>query len=356
MPSLTLLSVSVVPLILLLAPRWIEPYSLLDYEVLNVRPGDRGRTTAWFNMGWWENTDIFPDAAEALAQKMLDLAYEGGYVGGGSVLDIGHGAGESLALHLSQPSPPRHLHALTSLSSDTSASRKLIEALYPVADRETEVGFFTFSARFRPGKDVGHPLDRMRGYLGENGAAKDRSSSFVEDEWDSEEQDQLVEEDESEGIAPDEKGGIDAPPPYDLIYILDSVYHYPPSLPEFLSTTQPVLSPSGLVVFTDIVPPPSLPRWNAFIISYILNVPFTNLFNRPDLQGYKAQLEGEGWEDVVVQDWSEGVWPGFITDLKSRGGFWYLVGRVVEGAQKEGWKFVGVRVKRGKSCETMHDD
>ncbi|WWD16792.1 hypothetical protein CI109_101224 [Kwoniella shandongensis] len=345
MPSLTLLSFSIIPLVILLIPRWIEPYSLLDYKVLNVRPDPQEgcRTTAWFNMGWWENTDSFPDAAEALAQKLLDLAYEGGYEGGGSVLDIGHGAGESLVLHLSQPVPPQHLYGLTSLSSDTSASRALIDDLFPAEKRTTDVSFFTFSAEFRPGKDVGHPLDRMRGYLDEEEESEDEGAPDGVDlgfEIQSPEKDRE--------IATSDSGS--SPPPYDLIYILDSIYHYPPSLPSFLTTLRPVLSPSSLVVFTDIVPPPSLPRWKALLISYVMKVPFANVYNRPSVSGgsFKKRLEESGWEDVIVEDWSEGVWPRFIENLRARGVFWGVVARVIESAQEEGWKFVGVRARRGE--------
>lgn len=283
-------------------------------------------------MGWWKNTDIFPEAAEALAGKLLGLAQEGGYQGGGSVLDIGHGAGESLLLHLSQENPPSQLHALTSLSSDTAVAKAVVESAYP--DTSTHIKFYTFSAQFRPGKDVGHPLDPMRGFLGEQSSQRffEEDQSAGGEEW----ADEPL-EDKSQSSSK-----------YDLVYILDSIYHYPPSLPSFLASLRCALHSSSLVVYTDILPPPNLSKINAYLLSRLLSVPMPNLSSRPrNLEEYKAQLGTQGWEDVVVEDWSDGVWDGFSNNLKARGHVWSLVGKGIKAAEENGWKFIGVRARKG---------
>ncbi|WVQ83530.1 hypothetical protein IAT38_005671 [Cryptococcus sp. DSM 104549] len=334
MPSVTLLALGILPIALLLVPLWVEPYALWDPSVLNQRDGHHeGRATKWCNMGWWENTDVFPDAAEALGKKLLDFAKEGGYAGGGYVLDIGHGAGDSLVLHLSQPDPPRHLDALTSLSRDTKSARSIVASEHP--STTTDVEFFTFSAEFKPGKDVGHPLDPMRGYLGEKSSRKD---------WEEEDDEEGNEvETGSEAVAK-ETGGA---PPYDLVYLLDSLYHYRPSRLAFLNTLRPVLRPTSVVAYTDILPPPSLPAWKARLVSYLFSVPYPNLQPAVTLEEYKASLKSAGWEDVVVEDWTEGVLPGFARNLEARGGAWKLFGGVIGRAMQEGWRFVGVRARMG---------
>ncbi|KIR40088.1 hypothetical protein I307_04812 [Cryptococcus deuterogattii 99/473] len=289
-------------------------------------------------MGWWKNTDIFPEAAEALAEKLLELAQEGGYQGGGNVLDMGHGAGESLLLHLSQENPPSQLHALTSLSSDTAVSKAVVQSTYP--NTSTHVEFYTFSAQFRPGKVVGHPLDPMKGFLGEQS-----SQRFFEEDESTEGEDGADEplEDRRQSSSK-----------YDLVYILDSIYHYPPSLPSFLASLRNVLHSSSLVVYTDILPPANLSKINAYLLSRLLSVPWPNLTSRPrNVAEYKAQLETGGWENVMVEDWSDGVWNGLSNNLKARGRMWSLVGRAIQVAEENGWKFIGVRARKGDNVHNV---
>lgn len=241
-----------------------------------------------------------------------------------------------LVLHLSQENPPGQLHALTSLSSDIAVSKALVESVYP--DTSTRVQFYTFSAQFRPGKDVGHPLDPMRGFLGEQS-----SQRFFEE-------DQSTERKELADEPPEDKPQSSSK--YDLVYILDSIYHYPPSIPSFLASLRSALHSSSLVVYTDILPPPDLSKINAYLLSRLLSVPMPNLTSRPrNLEEYKAQLGSQGWEDVAVEDWSDGVWNGFSNALKTRGGMWSLVGRAIKVAEENGWKFIGVRARKGGNVQ-----
>lgn len=53
-----------------------------------------------------------------------------------------------------------------------------------------------------------------------------------------------------------------------------------------------------------------------------------------------------GYKHVEVEDWSKHVWPGFARDLKNRGGGWGVVGRIVERADKAGWRFIAVRAEK----------
>ncbi|WVR04085.1 hypothetical protein IAU60_001084 [Kwoniella sp. DSM 27419] len=345
MPSLSLLLFAAFPVVLILLPRWIEPYSLVDPVTLNGPPRDGARQTRWFNMGWWEETESFPVAAEALAKKLLTFAQDGGYAGGGSVLDIGHGSGESLLLHLSSPSPPASLYGLTSLPLHTSQAQALLSA-HERLTGSTDIQLFTTSAEFRSGRssDQGHPLNPMRGFLGET---SHHGSRLVHngDEDDEEDEDGYEHvrdtNDEKDEQSPVRQPGATR---YDLIYILDSIYHYPPSVPAFLSTLLPVLAPGGVVAYTDIVPPASYSTWKSALISHIMGVPLANLNVRPaSLGAYKQQVKELGFAHVEVEDWSDKVWPGFSENLQGRGVFWGLVARAIRAADRSGWKFIAIR-------------
>nr|XP_019004419.1 uncharacterized protein I203_02538 [Kwoniella mangroviensis CBS 8507]OCF67880.1 hypothetical protein I203_02538 [Kwoniella mangroviensis CBS 8507] len=324
-------AIAFLPLIILLAPYYIEPYQLWDPIALNDKVEGQ-RQTKWCNMGWWEDTNSFPLAASALAQKLIDFAVEGGYAGGGNVL----------VLHLNSSAPPSHLHGLTSLSSDTRYAQSLLDRYTPEKAISTNIELYTASAQFNPTKDLNHPLNGMKGFMGE----KKRDLAYSDD-------DDLLDETDLDLIQAQSQGQLtlsdEAPPPYDLIYILDSIYHYPPSLIPFLQTLKPVLrKDKGIVVYTDILPPPKgLSRWKSWFVSYILSVPLPNLADRPaSLEEYKGLLEKEGWKDVAIKDWSKGVWEGFSKNLVGRGGRWEKVGRAVERVEKQGWRFVAVRAKK----------
>lgn len=142
---------------------------------------------------------------------------------------------------------------------------------------------------------------------------------------------------------------VPGPQPYDLIYILDAIYHFPPSVPYFLSTALSALRPgSGVLVYTDILPPPDLSAaMGHLILPPLLGVPARNLVQRPkSLVEYKAKLEKLGYEDVTVEDWSEGVWEGFGRNLRGRGWIWGMAGRAIDAAARSKWRFVGIRARR----------
>lgn len=144
------------------------------------------------------------------------------------------------------------------------------------------------------------------------------------------------------------KRDVRSPGGYNFIYILDAIYHFPPSLHSFLEQTLKSLAPGGVIAFTDLLPPPAgLNPLAAYLLSTFLDVPLLNLNSRPHgLEEYKAELEGWGYIEVEVQDWSASVWHGFAKDLKAREGIWPYVGSLVENAEKAGWRFVAVRAGR----------
>jgi SAM-dependent methyltransferase len=171
----------------------------------------------------------------------------------------------------------------------------------------------------------------MKGYMG----TSDGSAAPSEEEY--------SDEDESVETSPQR-----VPGGYDLIYILDSIYHFPPALPHFLATAIQSVSPGGVIAYTDIVPPSTLPSWLGYwILPTTLGVPTRNLMNRPkDLEAYKAQLEKIGYVDVKIEDWTKEVFPGFAKFLWTKGGFWKGVAKGAEWAFKNEWKFIAVRAAK----------
>ncbi|CAD6587699.1 MAG: hypothetical protein TREMPRED_004828 [Tremellales sp. Tagirdzhanova-0007] len=271
--------------------QWLEPYAYWSAAQLNTRSEGDDLKPRWRNVGWWQETDDFSQAGEALARRLLAFAEA---EPGGNFFDIGHGAGESLPLHLSTALPPTYLTALTSLSSETRAAQELINNRF--SDLDTRIEWFTGSATYRPGKDLDHPLNPMRGYLGK------RSLPQPTSDLDNAESDLDMEDEHASNLPL-------LPSHFDFVYILDAIYHFPPSVPYFLASVFPTLRPGvGIIAYTDILPPPNL---NAFvghlILPTALGVPTRNLMQRPKtLEEYAYLVRRIGFEDIVVEDWTDG--------------------------------------------------
>ena len=196
---------------------------------------------------------------------------------------------------------------------------------------------FVASASFRPTQDIDHPLNPMRGYTGQEGG---QTRADEEDDEDDDEN--------AYGIDTRSKT-LNSPPPYDLIYILDAIYYFPPSVPYYLASVLPSLRPgTGVLAFTDVLPPSSVSNvMGQLVLPMLLSVPARNIVNRPStLEEYKELLERIGYVDVQIEDWSEHVWDGFADDLAKRGFAWSQVAKVIRGAKTSGWRFVAVRGRK----------
>lgn len=186
----------------------------------------------------------------------------------------------------------------------------------------------------------------MQGFLGHSAGQKGSSTRDYEDG----DEDEELEEESTSHLRAD----VNSPTGYNLIYILDAIYHFPPSLHSFLSIAQKSLAPGGVIAYTDLLPPSAgLNPFVARALSVVFAVPLPNLISCPkDLTKYKADIEALGYEDVVVEDWSPAVWPGFAKNLRDRGGMWAYVGRIIDrAAEGDGWKLLAVRARRASQSE-----
>jgi hypothetical protein len=234
--------------------------------------------------------------------------------------------------------------ALTSLPGETAQASALVESWATAGGVSPAITFFTASGGFRPNKDLDHPLNPMRGYMGE-------TNQDVISEDDDEEDDS--EEEQEEEAKPIDAATLDAEATrYDLVYVLDAAYHFPPSVSYFANSVLPVLKPgSGVLAYTDVLPPAKLSRFPLMLtagwLAPLLNLPRENINERPaSVDDYVAHLGRIGYENVRIEDWTEHVFAPLAANLEARGGLWWAYAQLIRLAERTGWKFVAVRGQR----------
>lgn len=357
-----------------LPAQWTEPYAYWDSDSLN------DGVASWGNMGYWVSLSIYPQSEETDRRrerspsqkptKRSHVAFSNSPMHSATTWSWILGTGPVIlsvrlrclssgdtwldevtplifaVMHLE--SNPKHLVAIASLPADTeTAQRRVNQYFIEHTGVPTETTWYTGSASFRPNKDFDHPLYPMRGFLGE----KLSGEEVVEDV-----EEQVVFDADSEvddSAAPLKEAPKEAgPEPYDLVYILDAIYHFPPNLGAFVKSVQPSLRKgSGVLAYTDIIAPPAMGKFPgrmlATLIATLVRIPPDNLTGAPkSIADYKDGLENMGYINVRVEDWTQNVFPGLATNLKARGGVWQVVGWMADKAASTGWKFVAVRVER----------
>ncbi|KAF9044767.1 S-adenosyl-L-methionine-dependent methyltransferase [Hymenopellis radicata] len=254
-----------------------DPYGSFHLS-LNELPGenpDAPPKTEWLNMGYWKETDIFPEACLALALKLIGASR---CKPASRVLDVGHGSGESLITLLTHPSAPTpsRLTGITSLPSHHARSKERIEALH-LSDKTT---LYLGDAVYRPGVS-NHPL---------------APQSDVQ---------------------------------YDAILALDCAYHFR-TRDDFLRQSLAHLAPGGRIALADIcirLPWPSLSLTSRFLLTVLKIMHRQNCVS---LEEYEIRMREMGYVDVKTEDVSNEVFPGFLRFLKSRGLGWYLFAKLME--------------------------
>ncbi|KAF5374900.1 hypothetical protein D9758_000224 [Tetrapyrgos nigripes] len=265
-----------------------DPYGLFHLS-LNRLPNDDPRElpkTEWLNMGFWKDVTTFPDACQALAKKLIQAAQ---IKHGARVLDVGHGTGESLIFLLSNPSV-NLISSLTGITSLTTHHNRSLERLSQIkVPKDTEINLYEGDAVYRSGA-VRHPLD------------------------------------------PNSHATFDA------ILALDCAYHFK-TRDLFLRQSFEHLAPGGRIALADIcLDAAKLEGWKRLLMFSVFAVmPEANGIAVPR---YIEQLEKIGFVDVIVEDISEDVFPGFVAFLKGRGFGWRVFGWMMEWLYASGAKFV----------------
>jgi len=268
-----------------------DPYGLFHLS-LNKLPGEAPGMppkTEWLNMGFWKDTNIFPDACAALAANLIQAAK---CKSGGKVLDVGHGTGESLVFLLSDARAPRpsSLIGITSLAVHHQRAHNRIKQLQPsLPEPKPEVALYRGDAVYHHSA-LNHPLDPS------------------------------------------------SPGSFDTILALDCAYHFNTRL-TFLSQSFAKLTPGGRIALADLCfDPIAFSSWQAWsIISLFKLVPRQNIIAKKE---YISMMEKMGYVDVQLQDITEDVFPGFVRFLKARGWAWKGLALVIEWYVNAGARFV----------------
>ena len=125
---------------------------------------------------------------------------------------------------------------------------------------------------------------------------------------------------------------------FDSILALDCAYHFN-TRRRFLEQSFQNLAPDGRVALADICFSPSaLETWKTKILTSVLRLmPKENMISTEE---YISQMQEIGYEDVVLEDITRDVFPGFSAFLKSRKWGWWALGLVIEWYASAGAKFV----------------
>ncbi|KAJ6604715.1 S-adenosyl-L-methionine-dependent methyltransferase [Mycena vulgaris] len=269
-----------------------DPYGTFHLS-LNKLPTDKidaAPRTEWLNMGSWKDTNVFPEACEALALKLVKAA---GCKPGGRVLDVGHGSGESLIFLLTHPAVarPSQLTGITSLEAHHQRSQARIARLKQTVPVVLHAG----DAIYHVGCQ-GHPLD------------------------------------------PSEEER------FDTILALDCAYHFQPRT-AFLRQAYGKLRPGGSLALADICFAPGAlqTRWTRWVTAVLRLMPRENMVSTDE---YVAQMHEIGYTDVGLDDVTADVFPGFIRFLGTRGMGWKTFGGILGVLAGAGARFVVVVGRR----------
>lgn len=212
-------------------------------------------------------------------------------------VDVGHGSGESLIILLSDPDVPRpsSITGITSLPAHHQRSHDRVSHL-ELHEKQTLITLYCGDAVYRP-ESFEHPLDPFS---------------------------QCV---------------------FDSILALDCAYHFK-TRHAFLSQSFEHLAPGGRIALADICFSASAlqSRWTNTCISFLRLMPKENLISTDD---YVRDMKRIGYVDVVMEDISSEVFPGFIKFLKTRNWSFWVLGCVLELYANSGARFVIVSGAKG---------
>jgi len=270
-----------------------DPYGLfhLSLNKSSFEDSDSPPVTEWLNMGYWKDAKTFPEACKALALKMILAADP---KEGGTIMDVGHGTGESLLLLLSDPSIPRpsHLIGITSLDIHYRRSRDRVDKFQATHQNKVSVDLHHRDAVFDGATHNTHPLNPS------------------------------------------------SPITFNSILALDCAYHFN-TRHKFLEQSFQKLAPDGgSIALADICFSPS----SFQMITSMLNL--IPKHNQISLEDYVEKMTQIGYVDVNLEDVTSEVFPGFVSFLKSRGWAWWVFGSVIDWYSSMGARFVIVSGRR----------
>jgi hypothetical protein len=129
-----------------------------------------------------------------------------------------------------------------------------------------------------------------------------------------------------------------ASPPFTSILALDCAFHFN-TRHDFLGQAFARLSSGGRVALADICFSPAAlqRRWIALVTATVM--PTANMISP---ENYVQDMQKLGFVDVVMEDVTDDVFPGFIAFLQSRGIVWWIFGAIFRWYTSLGVRFVVV--------------
>ncbi|KAI0307737.1 S-adenosyl-L-methionine-dependent methyltransferase [Multifurca ochricompacta] len=272
-----------------------DPYGTFHISFNKLPGGPDPPRTEWLNMGFWKDTEIFPEACQALALRLFRAA---SLKPDGRVLDVGHGSGDSILLQLSHPqvTKPALLCGITSLPSHHRRSQERVDKFLSSAD--------SADAPYKPTV-----------FLFEGDAI-----------WRSENRDHP--------LSPHFRHQFDS------ILALDCAYHFN-TREEFLRQSFRRLATGGNITLADLcfaVPPG--PILKLFLWRVLHVMPKENMVTK---EQYLQQVREIGYEDIEMEDVSSFVFPGFRNFLKQRGNIGRVFASLICWLQGKGLRFIIIK-------------
>ena len=131
---------------------------------------------------------------------------------------------------------------------------------------------------------------------------------------------------------------------FDSILALDCAYHFNTRY-KFLEQSFQKLTPGGSIALADICFMSSSvnTRRTRSITSIVNLIP---RYNQISVEDYVDKMEQIGYIDVILEDITSEVFPGFVAFLKGRGWRWWVFGSVLDWYSSTGTRFVIVSGRR----------
>lgn len=217
-------------------------------------------------------------------------------------LDVGHGSGDSLLLHLRHPSIPRPSR-LTGITSLQAHHIRSLERVNQVRSESTDNDDKTPipQVELYHGDAVHHPQDTQHPF---NPNTPNTS--------------------------------------YTTILALDCAYHFR-TRELFLKQAFEHLSPGGTVALADVCFASEEASFGRRVLRLLGVMPAENMVS---IETYRCQMEDLGYVGIQVEDITEDVFPGFAEFMSSRGFLWGLFSRCIRLLHTVGGRFVIISGRR----------
>ncbi|KAF3401584.1 hypothetical protein F1880_010030 [Penicillium rolfsii] len=281
----------------------------LDHALLNVQLPP---PTMWMNMGYWKETNDFPEACQALLDQVLQAGLATDTARSVRILDVGCGCGDQsvhiLSLKKDAFSSTTTAISHSGISSSAEASECTLRRQTPKPLVDTYIGITIQPSQAQ------FAQQRMRLYQEQNDDRDIRTSANVfcadganPSSWTGELHDSISKISDT-SLDPDASTWLLA---------LDTMYHFKPSRLPILQYSHNTLHASFMAF--DLLLADNTTWWQRlkmWLVCWVTGSPFTNFLTQEE---YVRLLVAAGYDpsQIEIKDISRHVFPG-ITEFMDR--------------------------------------